>query len=524
VAIAHLRFLVGCVAFVCASAASADCNPTPGLTKLFSSGWGIDLANQRLQRDTGIGRDNAAKLTLAWAYGFSSKKPRSWPLVTEDTIFIGDTGRGIVALDRATGCTRWLHEQQGEISSAIVPARIGDRVALVYLERTRGVFVIDATDGKPIWNSHVPDEPLPMYSGTPIVHGDTVLVPLSSQEVGLSINPLYGCCTTSGGMAALELATGKQNWYRPTIDEPARPTHRHWLFVQNYGPSGAPIWGAPTLDAERGIVYFGTGQNYSLPASDTSDAIFALNATSGERLWIRQFTKGDAYNVACDLPGGHPNCPDPRGPDFDFGAPPMLVRTADGRALLIAGQKSGDIHALDPATGDVIWTRRIGLGGALGGIHWGMAANEATGTTFVPVSDIEAGQSDRSIEPQLGLFALDIATGQTRWQHVRKSRCEDRICFGGLSAAITATPELVVAGSLDGMLEVYDAASGAVLWSDDSWKAFTAVNGVETAGGAYDAHGPMIAGDQIIVSSGYDSFFQKPGNALLVYQLPGGAP
>ena len=98
------------------------------------------------------------------------------------------------------------------------------------------------------------------------------------------------------------------------------------------------------------------------------------------------------------------------------------------------------------------------------------------------------------------------------------------MCFGGLSAAITATPDLVVAGSLDGVLEVYDGATGDVLWSDDTWKAFTAVNGVETAGGAFDAHGPMIAGDQIIVSSGYDSFFQKPGNALLVYQSQSEAP
>jgi polyvinyl alcohol dehydrogenase (cytochrome) len=202
------------------------------------------------------------------------------------------------------------------------------------------------------------------------------------------------------------------------------------------------------------------------------------------------------------------------------------VHDAAGRPYLIAGQKSGDLHALDPTTGEVIWSRRLGLGGALGGIHWGMAANEATGTIFVPVSDIEAGQSDRSVEPQAGLFAVDVATGATRWQHARKGRCDERVCFGGLSAAIVATSELVVAGSLDGMLEVYDGATGTVLWSDDSWKTFTAVNGVETSGGAFDAHGPMIAGDQIIVSSGYDSFYQKPGNALLVYRLreQGGAP
>jgi polyvinyl alcohol dehydrogenase (cytochrome) len=513
------------LAFCWGGGAAADCDSVPGLTKLYSNGWGIDVGNRRLQHDTTISRENVGRLKLAWSYGFATNNPRSWPLVTEDTIFIGDTGRGVVALDRATGCTRWFHAHQGEIASAIVPARIGGQLALVYLDRIRGVFAIDAKDGEPIWNARVTDAPLPLYSATPVVHGDKVFVPLASQEIALAFNPLYGCCTTSGGVAALDLATGAQRWYRPTIETPAQPTHKHWGFVQNYGPSGAPVWGAPLLDSDRGILYFGTGQNYSLPATDTSDAIFALDALTGERVWVRQFTKEDAYNLACDLPTGHPNCPDPRGPDFDFGAPPMLVHDPSGRPYLIAGQKSGDLHALDPATGDVLWSRRLGLGGALGGIHWGMAANEATGTIFVPVSDIEANQLDRSMEPQAGMFAIDLATGSTRWQHARKGRCEDRVCFGGLSAAITATPDLVVAGSLDGILEVYDGATGEVLWSDDTWKAFTAVNGVETAGGAFDAHGPMIAGDQIIVSSGYDSFFQKPGNALLVYQLaPEGAP
>ena len=357
-----------------------------------------------------------------------------------------------------------------------------------------------------------------MYSGTPIVHDGVVYAPLSSLEVGLAIIPLYGCCTTSGGMAAFDVQTGKKLWYRPTIEEAAHQTGRHWLFVEEYGPSGAPVWGAPMLDARRGIVYFGTGQNYSRPASATSDAIFALRSASGEKVWVHQFTEGDAYNVSCDVPFHHPNCHLPKGPDVDFGAPPILMRIADGRELLIAGQKSADIYALNPDTGEVAWHNHLGRGGSLGGIHWGMAANDESGTVFVPVSDIEAN-NDKTLEPQLGLYALDAATGAIRWRHARSSRCAERECFGGLSAAITATADFVVAGSLDGFLEIYDATNGNVLWSDDSWRAFSTVNGVEAKGGAYDAHGPMIAGDQLIVSSGYDSYGQRPGNVLLVYQL-----
>ena len=198
----------------------------------------------------------------------------------------------------------------------------------------------------------------------------------------------------------------------------------------------------------------------------------------------------------------------------------MLVRDANGRALLIVGQKSGDIYALNPDDGVIVWQRHIGRGGALGGAHWGLAANEEKGLLFVPISDIETW-SDKTIPPATGLHALDIATGETRWEHPRENRCADRDCFGGLSSAITATPELVVVGSLDGFLEIYDANTGATLWSDDSWKPFETVNGMKASGGAYDAHGPMVARDQVIFSSGYGSFGQKDGNVLLVYQLEG---
>jgi polyvinyl alcohol dehydrogenase (cytochrome) len=357
---------------------------------------------------------------------------------------------------------------------------------------------------------------VPLYSGTPLLHGDTLFVPISSLEIGLAANPLYGCCTTSGAVAGLRAATGETIWYRRTIDSPAQVTGRHLLFVEEQGPSGAPVWGAPTVDAARGLVFFGTGQNYSHPTTGTSDAIFAVDMGSGEVRWVRQFTEQDAYNMSCDISRSHPNCPTPLGPDLDFGAPPVLLRSG-GSELLIAGQKSGDVYALHPDSGEVAWTRRIGRGGALGGIHWGLAANEQLGLVLVPVSDVPAYAPDRDPEP--GLHALDIATGAVRWAHGRKPRCDQWVCSAGLSAAITATPDLVFAGSLDGYLEAYDAASGDVLWSHDSWREYDTVNGVPASGGSFDAHGPMVLENLVIVSSGYDTFGQRPGNALLVFEL-----
>ena len=166
----------------------------PGLKDFYSSGWGIDSANRRYQGPgrTSISAANIDRLELKWVYQLAQKTPRSYPLVSEDTIFFGDSGRGLVALDRDTGCTRWTSPVEGvEISTAISPARMPDgRDVLVFGVRQNGIFAVDARDGTHIWRySFTEDHPIPMYSGSPLVAGDTVFVPISSMEMGLTILP-----------------------------------------------------------------------------------------------------------------------------------------------------------------------------------------------------------------------------------------------------------------------------------------------------------------------------------------------
>lgn len=485
----------------------------PGLQHYFAKGWGLDHHNHRLQRETTINRQNVGSLELAWAYGLANEQPRFWPLITEDTVFIGDTGRGLVALDRHTGCERWVREMDVQFASPLIPADIEGEPAMVFGTRMGGIQAVKAIDGSPIWQATIDDQPVPYYSGSPLVMEDRVLVPLSSLEIGLSANPLYGCCTTSGGLAALDLATGEQQWFLPTIPIPAAKTGSRWMFIDTHGPSGAPVWGAPMYDPATRTAFFGTGQNYSHPTTETSDAIFAVDVDTGKPRWTRQFTEGDAYNLACGI--GGPNCPEPMGPDLDFGAPPVLVE-AGSRRVLIAAQKSSDIHAMDPATGEVIWQQRIGRGGALGGIHWGIAADEVRGIVYIPISDLSAMPGNEAPAP--GLYALDVLTGEVQWAYERNRDCDGR-CTSGFSAAITATPELVFAGSLDGTLEAVDADTGEVHWSHQTATDIQTVNGVPARGGTIDAHGPFVAGDQVFISSGYGSFRQRPGNAFLVFRL-----
>ncbi|HEY1708726.1 MAG TPA: PQQ-binding-like beta-propeller repeat protein [Rhizomicrobium sp.] len=504
-------------------ASAADCPSRPGLKTFASDAWGIDARNTRFQPKTTISAANVGQLRLEWVYGLSTDTPRSYPLVTEDTIFAGDQGNGLVALNRKSGCTRWTFAHGGAIGTAILHQTQRGRTTLFFNDRYPShMFAVNAADGTLRWQHAAPgDNPVAMLSGTPLIDGGRMFVPLSSIEVGLAVNPFYGCCTTSGGMAAVDLRDGHQLWHRRSIPAQPKVVGHHFLFVEESAPSGAPVWGPPTYDAASGTVFFGTGQNYSRPTTATSDSIFAVNAQDGSVRWIHQFHQNDAYNTACDLSAGHPNCPKPTGPDLDFGAPPILAHAQDGHTLLIAGEKSGMVYALDPHDGHIVWTRQAGRGGALGGVHWGMAVNEALGLLFVPVSDVDAGRLTGQGQAHAGLYAYDIATGTPRWSHVRTARCPDRPCSPGLSAAIIAGPDLVFAGSLDGKLEALDAKSGKLLWSYDAWRDYpNTVNGKAAKGGAFDAHGPLLAGDQMIVSSGYGTFGERGGNALLVFELP----
>ena len=491
------------------------------LTDAYASSWGIDERNTRYQPRSSLTAANVSNLQLKWTYGFANVAPRSYPLVTPTAIIVGDGGRGVVALARDTGKELWLYPHTGQISSPILFAESDNQALLIFADRTQGIYAIDAATGDLAWHTHIDDEPLPWYSGSPLVRGDTIYVPVSSSEVAVAVNPLYGCCTTSGGMAALNLADGKKRWFLRTIAEPAQVTGTRWWVVEEHGPSGATVWGAPSIDESANLLFFGTGQNYSHPTTDTSDAIFAINADTGDVVWHRQFTANDAYTAACNVVSlDHPNCPKPLGPDVDFGAATMVLNDSSGARLVIGGQKSAAVHAMDPTTGAVRWSTRLGRGGIIGGVHWGMAANEQAGLLYVPISDKAVPGFPAPGEPAPGLYALDIDSGEVEWSYSRPGRCDSLACVFGLSAAIIAANDIVVAGSIDGYLEIFDASSGEQVWSYDAWRDYDAVNGVPTSGGGFDGHGPMLADDLLIVTSGYGYVAdQRPGNALLVFQL-----
>ena len=237
-------------------------------------------------------------------------------------------------------------------------------------------YAVNATTGALIWKTKVEDHPAARITGAPTLYSGVLYVPVSSIEEATGSRASYQCCTFRGSVVALDSATGGQIWKAYTIPEAPRPTNQNALGTQLYGPSGAAVWSAPTIDVQRQALYVATGNNYSDPPAETSDAIVAFDLATGRMLWHRQATAKDSFVVSC-FGADKTNCPENHGPDHDFGQSPILVSMRSGQRVLVIGQKSGVVHALDPdQEGKILWQTRIGKGGPLGGIMWGSAADQ----------------------------------------------------------------------------------------------------------------------------------------------------
>jgi polyvinyl alcohol dehydrogenase (cytochrome) len=455
--------------------------------------------------------------------------PRSQPAVTGDTVFIADGNGGVYALGRQSGCKKWQFDAGSMVRTALRLVATGDHLLLTFGTLDAELIALQATTGQEVWRTRISDHPRAMISGSAAEFDGILYQGISSWEVFWAANPFYACCTFRGGVVAIDANSGDIVWRAYTIAEEPAVTRSRWLLPDHKGPSGAPVWSQPAIDTRRRRLYVGTGENYSSPSTDTSDAILAFDLDTGKRLWKQQFTSGDAWNVACVAPG-HPNCPEENGDDLDFGAPPILA-TVQGRDYLLAGQKSGRVFALNPEDGELLWTRKLGSGGKAGGVHFGMAADPRRGTLFVPISDRDVGRllgDSGSGTPRPSLHALDIATGEVHWSIDSPADCLEPdngevidSCYRGFSAPATIAGDIVFAPTLDGMLRAFHADSGKQLWTYNTRRQFSAVNGGKADGGAIDLGGAYVTGGEVYLSSGYGLVNQMPGNAFIQFrQLP----
>lgn len=508
-----------------------DCiKSTEALKEIRAQGWGFDEKNTRfIPKDiAGLSPEDVPRLKLKWAFKYEmALQARSQPAISNDTVYVGDQYGTLYALDTKTGCTRWEFDTTWEIRTAIsLGKNINGRDMVFFGDLRANAFAIDANTGEQIWQQKVDEHIGATITGTPKLHKGTLYVPISSLEVALAAAPIYPCCTFRGAVAALDAATGKTKWKTPVMEK-AQKQGTNALFISRYGPSGAPVWNSPTIDEKRNVLYVGTGENYSHPTSNSSDSVIAMNLDTGKIKWIHQLTPNDAWNMACTLPIPGTNCPENTGKDLDVGASPILASATDGTDILLVGQKSADVWGLNPDTGETIWKRKIGRGGALGGIHWGMsvegnqlyAPNSDYGLSFMGLKVLDP---DNKEPKQANLTALDIKTGNVIWRNDLKPVCAvKKDCDPGLSAATTSIAGVVFAGALDGHLRAYSSKDGSLLWDVDTKEEVTTVSGKTAEGGSLDIDGPVIVDGQLYINSGYGSFGEIPGNVLLVYSVDG---
>ncbi len=489
---------------------AADTKPKAGGPSW--NGWGVDERNTRFQpaKAAGLTPQQVPDLHVKWAFGFpNAVTAYSQPTVAGGRVYTGSNDGAVYALDAQSGCLYWVYQAKAMVRDAVV---IGPGPRAYFGDLESNFYALDADTGKLVWQKKLDSQPFTRITGTAKLQDGRLYVPIASQEENAGANPQYSCCTFRGNLVAVNASDGSIVWRTFTTPEP-KPTRKSAAGVQYYGPSGATIWSSPTLDLKRKLVYVAAGNGYSGPDIKTADAVIAMDMKTGKIKWTQQ-TAPDMFNWGCAGRNGNTgNCPENAGTDVDLGGSPILVDIGHGKQMLVQGQKSAQVHGLDPdQDGKILWSTRIGVGGAGGGIQWGIAAGD--GLVFAGLGESPRGA--QAATASTGLFAIDPATGKIVW-HIpapTPSCAGQRGCSVSQKSPPTVIPGVVFSPSMDGHVRAYDTQTGKIVWDFDTAREFPTVNGIQAKGGSMAATGATVADGMLYVNSGYSGM---AGNVLLAF-------
>ncbi len=512
-------------------------NPeTQDTTSIGWRGWSLDTGNTRHVRDVELSEAQVFGLQLKWSFVFPDTAPftstGSQPTVVGNRLYIGSANGMVYALDADTGCTHWSFQAEAGVRSAI--AVEGDN--LVFADYETNVYALYAQTGAIRWTRRADNQPSARVNGNVATHAGVVYVPISSnQEFTVSFLPDTPCCSFQGAVVAFDVSTGQQIWKTSLIDEPLRELGVNYTGVKRYGPSGVSVWSVPTVDVKRQLLYVTTGNQFTEPAVPEADAIVALDLKSGDRRWVKSFAPADfggidIWNGGCEakvLFNTEDTCPpinDKHEGDREIGSPAVIKTLANGKDVVLVGTKEGVLYALDPdRKGTVQWQVLLskippGRGPIFGGIEYGFAVDNKH--VYVPIADV-------SLLDQISLgnmVSVALETGKLVWEMPGATNtCQDKpfVCNNSYMAAPTIVDSFVFAGASDGVLRGFDASNGRIIWSYDTFREFTGVNGLKGKGGSIIRGGPTIVNGMLYQTSGYGHLAMgMPGNVLLAFEFP----
>jgi polyvinyl alcohol dehydrogenase (cytochrome) len=357
-----------------------------------------------------------------------------------------------------------------------------------------GVIALDASNGRKLWEWHGTAEATlqgqnadgaDLYgpSGVSVWSTPTIDAKRNRIYIGTAENLSHPTTDTSDAIIALYMDTGELAWRFQALADDA------WNAACLNGGANCPPNPGGDFDFGASVILAELPDGGELLlAGQKSGDVFALsadpNSADGELLWRRRVSNAAiGPNLAQTTTNGGVHW------GMALSAQRLLVAAADPERVRPEYVPRPGLHALDVASGEVLWFQGVTRG-------------------------CEIAEEDK---PMIGLQNMRAG---------KKVALEDQYrCsfYYGLSAALLATPELVFSAGLDGRIRAFDIASGDLLWQDATARAFDADNGISGHGGAIDVSGQVIAGDWLYVQSGYSMFGQLPGNMLLAYRVNDGA-
>ena len=334
--------------------------------------YGGDAGGTKYSPLDQINAENVKDLQIVWRWRTASlgqPTENNWqvtPLLVGDTLyFTAGPGRSAVALDAASGDTKWTYRlDEGERGQRA--PRTNNR-GLAYWSDGNGaeriilitpgyqMVALDAKSGKPIpdfGTNGIVDlwegldrqvQPNEIGSSSPaMIVGNVAVVgnALLSGTAPRSMN------NVPGYIRGYDVLTGKLLWTFHTIPKPGEFGYDTWEdnSAEHTGNTGA--WAPLSADLELGYVYVPvetpTGDYYGghRPGNNLfGDSIVCLDAKTGKRIWHYQLIHHDIW-------------------DWDTASAPVLLDvTVDGRPRKIVAQvtKQGWAYVFDRITGEPIW-------------------------------------------------------------------------------------------------------------------------------------------------------------------------